>query len=171
MPESLSHFIARQILSYPEVTENRSDVLHEAMCVFPTAFAWSNGVLTDYSQTVKPWKPLTFDQWLKWEYVPATKPTSNPVLARINMRVAWEDAESKIPYYEAIVENAQELATVNDGLRSNDYPYGHPKHVAPTFARQNALAPLMSAPNWIADEWEEAYEMMRYTASQHGWNM
>lgn len=171
MPESLNEFIVRQILSFPELTENRTDVLHEALCVFPSGFVWQNGVLTDHSDKVKSWKPITFEQFVKWDYIPSPEARADSTVARKELKAAWEDEQSKIPYYETIVANARDLAMVNDGLRSSDYPYGHPKHVEPEFARENPLSCLLSAPNWIADEWEEAYEMMRFTAKQHGWRL
>lgn len=171
MPERLNGFIVRQILSYPELTENRTDVLHETLCKIPSGFTWQAGVLTDHTEEVKPWKAITFEEFVKWDYVPSPEARADSKIAKAELKAAWDDDQSKIPYYEAIVANAYELATINDGLRSNDYPYGHPKHVEPRFALQDSRSCLMTAPNWIVDEWEEAYEMMRFTAAQHGWRL
>ena len=147
---SVDNFVRKNILMFPFLFKNRTDVLHHALCVIGNGYDWNKRGAVYYSS--KRPAPLwdgdkeleEFDTRMKARY-------PNKIIRAI---IGKEE-------YEHIKECSKVVAEVDTRI--------HERREIKDFYPQTEYALLMNIPDNVTDDWKQACEEMKTLAWKAGW--
>lgn len=146
---SVEEFVRTSILTFPSFATSRTEVLHHALCVLGSGYAWSEDgtVVSTTDETFTPWSEAKAIEQME------TYLTENlPAEVRELVRPAFE---------KNIVKEAKIVAEVD--MRINL------RTQVESFYSQSAYALLMNMPANVTPDWEAACAEMCELASEAGW--
>jgi len=145
-----------KILTHPSSYPNRTEVLHQILCVVGSGYEWSEegSIVSAYDDPTPHW-------------------TKEGELARIEARLddMFGESDPEIADYlcdsirPALLAPIEESEKTIQEVDTRMYARGEVKHFYP----QSDWSLLMNVPSNVTPEWQEACEEMKSIAIQEGW--
>lgn len=150
---SVDEFVRTSILTFPSFATSRTEVLHHALCVLGSGYAWcaDGTVASTTDETFTLWNEATAVEQME-TYLEENLPAE----VREFVRPAME---------KNIVEEAKVVAEVDTRMNlRTQVEHFYPQ---PAFAPYHAL--LMNIPANVTPDWKAACDEMRELAVEAGW--
>lgn len=146
---SVDQFVRTSILTFPSISTNRTEVLHHALCVLGSGYAWAEDgtVVSTSDETYPLWTEAT-----AVEYMEAYFAENIPAELQEFVRPA---------FVENIANEAKVVAEVDTRMNLQTQV----EHFYP----QTTYALLMNMPANVTPDWEAACEEMCELAAKAGW--
>jgi len=148
----VDEFVRENILAYPLLFTNRTDVLHHALCVIGNGFRWSEEgtVVSEDDEPAPKWSKERELERIEKDFKNMFVGSRPDIRSRIKQGML-EDLEA-----DAKVVSEVETRIHIRRERGDFYP-------------QTSYALLMNIPSNVTDDWREACEEMRELAVKDGW--
>lgn len=152
----VDELVRERILTHPTSYPNRTEVLHQILCVLGSGYEWSEdgSIVSTYDD------PTPY--WTKEGELASIEARLDDMFSESDPEIADYLRDSIRPALLAPIEDAE--TTVQE-IDARMHAQGEVKHFYP----QSNWSLLMNIPSNVTPEWQEACEEMRETAVKAGW--
>lgn len=150
---SVDEFVRTSILTFPSMSKNRTEVLHHALCVLGSGYAWGEDgtIVATTDETYPLWSAAADIERIE-AYLAENIPSELHEMVRPEM-----------------TKNIAEYAKVVAEVDTRMYLRTQVEHFYPQPAFSPYSALLMNTPENVTPDWKAACDEMRELAIEAGW--